>query len=170
MKLLNNARIIFGGKVVTDEVLETYRNKWKRCNVAPGVGLDYSDENTFHRLLFGVAPFTIIGDEEAGDLDLEGSLKIFPYSIDGNRNFADYGLRLMPKHGRVKSIELDNEDGLGAAVNAFVVNGDGISVELGNGILRLEIFFRPIELQKEILPPAGFREEVVILQDVREAF
>lgn len=165
MKLIGNVSILFGDQVVTDQVLGIYRNKWKGYAILPGIGecrACASEEKAFHALLFETTPFTISGEQNEGQLVFEASFKRFPYSINGKREFACFGLRLIPRQGRVRTVEFDGDDEKSVAVNSFSVSSDCFSVDLGNGSLHLEIFLRPMKPQTEIAPPAGFHEEVAL--------
>lgn len=161
MKLSGNVSIVFENKVITDHVLAMYRKKWKGYAIIPGVNdSSRSDEEILHALLFETTPLMIIGDESADPLILEASLKIFPYSINGNQEFASFGLRFMPKQGIVKSVELDDDWKI--AINAFSMSSERFSINLANGCLHMEVFFKPTKQQEEILPPIGFHEKVVL--------
>jgi hypothetical protein len=161
MNLARNVSILFGDKVVTDETLEMYRKKWKGYALLPGIGEGYaSDEKAFHALLFETTPFTISGEDNEEQVILEASFKRFPYSIDGKQAFASFGLRLVPKQGRVHSVKLSGDNSV--TVNSLSVNEDYVSVDLGSGSLHLEIFFHPMAPQTEVMPPAGFCESVII--------
>lgn len=161
MKLVGNTSILFGGEIVTDQVLETYRQQWKGFVISPGIGANNcTDETAFHALLFETTPIAISRDMGYEQLIFQASFKRFPYSINGNRNFASFGLRLVPKQGRVKSVEFDR--GRLVAINTLLFIGDYLCVDLGNGSLHLEIFFRPAEPQTEIGPPAGFQKEIIL--------
>lgn len=156
MRLSGNVSILFGDKAVTDQVLKTYRRKWKGYALLPGIDDSrFSDEEAFYALLYESTPLTIVGDESKDPLVFEVSFKKFPYSIKDRRGFAAYGLRLTPKQGCVKSVKFDRDDGPPGV--PLSVSADCVSVDCG-GDLHLEIFFRPIKHQKGVRPPSDFRK------------
>ncbi len=164
MKLIGAISILFGDKLITEQILELYRDKWKNRAICPGKGaVDMVEETVLHALLYELTPLTIVADENSKPLILKALLKRFPYSIDGKENFAAFGLRLVPVQGRIKQIDMDPymNPRSSVAISNISINTELLSVDFGNESLHLEIFFQsqPNDLLlKELEPPTGFEK------------
>lgn len=156
MRLLGNVEICFQKEVITEKDLKFFRGKWKGKAILPGIiHQRYTDKEVFYALTYETIPLTIANDDKNGPLVFEATLRRFPYSINGDASFANFGLRFVPKCGHVKSINLDKN--WTVAINSLSASSEGLLVDFGNGSLHLEIFYKPIEHKlEEIVPSSGF--------------
>lgn len=162
MKLVGNIEIRFGEtKGVTEETLKLYREKWRHYVRVPTINhQNFPDDEALDVLMHRRIPLTIVADNKAGPLVIDATFARFPYSIDGKYAFASYGLRFVPRCGQVKLIRLDRN--CRTAINTFSMSSRRISIDLGNGSLHLEIFYRPTKNKLgNIAPPVGFQKEII---------
>ena len=164
MRLSSNVWLEFNGKTITDDTLEYYRKRCKGKAIMPGIQDKIPEEMALHALLYETTPFTINNKRVGEPLVLTVTFKKFPYSIDGKEGFSAFSIRLVPKQGNVKSVELDENHTV--AVNTLSAEPDRLLTGLGNGSLWLEIFFTPqTETLEELGPPTHFRKEIFLNHD-----
>src|SRR3989344_5161445 len=102
MQFYGDVSILFEGRVLKEETLETYRNKWK------GAGPHYPEMGSFHQhydneeiicaLMERSVPFLIFC-KEGTRLILDVQFEKF---VDGQHpQLCDFGLRMIPREGNI---------------------------------------------------------------------
>ena len=162
LELVNIQGIRMGGTLITPETLEADVQRWHGYALLPGIGEDnmgMNDEQLLRQLCFELMPFALTADEP---LVLRAEVMRYPYSINGNRAFQGFACRLMPESGRITKLETHANTGL--AINSQTCTGEGVTMDLGNGALYLEVYFEPHDQAglPPLRPPMGHREEVVL--------
>lgn len=161
MTLNGISKIDLGNSVITPADLVQDRTKWTGFAVFAGIGKDKlkeSDENLLRMLFYEAVPLKIEGKSpEGSEIALKAEIKRFPYSINGNRDFQSFAVRLTPKSGEIERVSLNEE--VTVAIKNLEVTSKRMIAETGNTLLRLEIGFKPTdEEQPPLIPPTGFEE------------
>jgi hypothetical protein len=164
MKFLGNVNDLplVGAITMSLDDLESDLQKWNGRALLPGIcAPDWSDEDAIRALLYELTPLRIWGaPDRLVQLQLELEFQRFPYSIDGNQNFAAYSLRLMPITGEIEKVEPDTDTH--CATKFLTISPDYLSLDTGNGSLRLEIYFQSRVVNTPLQPPLGFESEVFL--------
>ena len=157
--------IKIGDSLITPTTIEEDANRWKGFALLPVIGeenFSAPDEVIFRALIYECMPLIIIGDPQEQPLILKAQFGRFPYSINGERKFQSFAVRLIPKSGKVKTVVLNSASNL--AIDSQEISQRFFSADLGNGELHLELFFEKQEIESlpPLKPPADFQEEVKI--------
>ncbi len=162
LRLLSGTEIFFEGNIrITDEVLERYSNFCKGFPLSTATDRRFLNKEAFYASMLQAAPLTIIPEGIAGHLAFEAFFKKFPYSVSG-KDFAHFGIRLVPMQGRVESVKFNDGWRRQATISAISGSSNCFSFNLDKS-LHMEIFFQPTKLiMEEIGPPARFQEKIVV--------
>ncbi|OGM15490.1 hypothetical protein A2V56_03775 [Candidatus Woesebacteria bacterium RBG_19FT_COMBO_42_9] len=154
-----------GDMLITYEEMTDQTSRWKHYSVDPGLGIEklrLPDEQILRMLLHEVTPLEIKGEAEGGGpLVLNAHLKRFPYSINDERHYQAFSLRLAPASGRIESVSIK----LGSSNNLDIVHFEGnskrIVYELGYGeTFRLELLFEALGEDLPLQPPTNYQESI----------
>ncbi|HSX39670.1 MAG TPA: hypothetical protein VLI92_03735 [Candidatus Saccharimonadales bacterium] len=167
MKLVGNAKMVFGNNTIDESTLESDRQRWRGKALIPGVSPEKnSDLATLHACLYELVPVTIFA-ADGKPLILRGEFVRFKYTV---RYMAEgkvvkrsdgelYGLRLSPEQGIVRDAVLDKNSTL--AVEHLRRNPVLLSACFGIGVLQCEIFYKRLARGK-VHPPLNYRRYITL--------
>lgn len=152
LKLIGIPIVTLGSVSINQQKLETGAEDWQN-----GIDLLTIDDATLFRVLASQSiPLTLCGD---ANTVLKVEIARFPYSVDGKRQYQAVSCRFVPETGRLSEVVVHH--GLSVAINAQTITQQWAKFEVGNGSLRLEVYFEPPTKDLEPLrPPLGFKPEV----------
>jgi hypothetical protein len=150
-KPLNDSRLIVSddvtflweGETITKRQLDEQFEQWRGYAVMPEIGSEWRaiERAALLATMYETVPFTLT---TLPDTKFAVQFQSFPYTLDGRDAFQDYALHLIPVVGEVTSIELRGEANV--AINRLRVTCTKLLADTGNGALRVEIYFKPTEV------------------------
>lgn len=152
-----------GDSVVTPQMMQADAEVWGNRTFAVGVGEDnfgLTDEELLRNFCFEKLPLKITG-EPTQPITLQAEIARFPYSINGERAYQVFGLRLIPESGRINKVELNGPGPLSMAVNGMSMTPEGVIMDLGNGSIHVEIYYEPQSDLPALTSAQGFTEAVL---------
>ncbi len=159
--MLRNIVLMVGEDVIDQNVLNADARQWQGYAMMPGIGKQYFQlpDLTLTRILANAyMPFTL---SATAPTVIAVTLAKFPYSINGDKAFQAFSLRLVPMLGRISELTMHARHEL--AVNLQSFSPEGISMDMGNGAVHVEVYYSPVDSGslQPLSPPAGYRAEVV---------
>jgi len=163
MKLVGDVKIRFGNSTITQQTLDFHESRmrgWVSLPLSEEERMFKSNQEAFRMLLSIVAPFVIVAPNESV---VFGSIfkRFCPHNV-GRKTIMPFGIRLIPEYGSPFSVDLDQDGKWRVPMNLLsVAPNERVVADLGNGVLRLEIFFRLTrKSDDDLVCPACLFEEV----------
>lgn len=162
MKLTNTTRIFFPDckSFITNQSLAAYQLGGHTTGPYPwSRHQQFTDLTLVQEILCQYSPLTILPSNPDTPFDFQATFARWPFSINGNQNFAAFTLRLVPLVGNIRLIESENRSEI---LDRFWVEPRLTVVQMAKNLIRLEIFryHYKQEVLPPLAPPAGFQAEI----------